>query len=53
MNFIRDLIAPPLIPLKGNVKYDSVRSNLELGNNEYAIYSNNRAYPYYLITIKL
>lgn len=42
------LNAPPFIP-GTNIRYDSVRGNNMVGQNEHIVYTNNRAYPYYLI----
>lgn len=45
------LTAPPFIPGSKSIRYDSIRSNNQIGSNEYVIFNNAKAYPYYLITL--
>ncbi|KAL4473380.1 hypothetical protein ABPG72_015623 [Tetrahymena utriculariae] len=46
-----NLTAPPFIAGSKSIRYDSIRSNNAIGQNEYVIFNNSKAYPYYLITI--
>lgn len=45
------LTVPPFVPGSKSVRYDSIRSNNQIGKNEYVIFNNSKAYPYYLLTI--
>ncbi|EAR87843.2 poly (ADP-ribose) polymerase family protein (macronuclear) [Tetrahymena thermophila SB210] len=42
-------VSPPIIPGTNGLRYDSIRSNYNEGQNMFIIYHNSKAYPTYLI----